>query len=181
MSKATCIAFDGSILVESKQIKGVDTLRIQPIGSRKEFLFKFDVSLPPSLPPSFPSPSLLSCPPPSRPTSLISSPTSPTVKAVILALPNQLSQPVVCLCYSLLLVFHPPPPLTQSHLEHYMWYRILRDTVHKAETKTGSVSTSGLLTTEGGGILVARRQASSPSGEGRGRTKLGHTKSVPIL
>ena len=44
MSKASCITFDGSVLVENKQIKGGEVLRIQPIGSRKEFMFKFDVS-----------------------------------------------------------------------------------------------------------------------------------------
>ena len=44
MSKASCIAFDGSVLVENKQLKGTEVLRIQPIGSRKEFIFKFDVS-----------------------------------------------------------------------------------------------------------------------------------------
>ena len=71
MSKATCITFDGSILVESKQLKGVDILRIQPIGSRKEFLFKFDVGLPTSF---------LSYLSPSLPPSLIPSPTQPNVK-----------------------------------------------------------------------------------------------------
>ena len=44
MSKASCITFDGSVLVENKQLKGTEVLRVQPIGSRKEFIFKFDVS-----------------------------------------------------------------------------------------------------------------------------------------
>ena len=43
MNKANVIPFEGAILVEQKQIKGVDTIRVQPIGSRKEFNFKFDV------------------------------------------------------------------------------------------------------------------------------------------
>ena len=44
MSKGTEMSFeDASMLVESKNIKGVDVIRIQPIGGKKEFFFKFDV------------------------------------------------------------------------------------------------------------------------------------------
>ena len=39
------ITFDESpLLVESKQMKGSDIIRIQPIGTRREFCFKFEVS-----------------------------------------------------------------------------------------------------------------------------------------
>ena len=44
MSKGTEMSFeDASMLVESKNIKGADVIRIQPIGGKKEFFFKFDV------------------------------------------------------------------------------------------------------------------------------------------
>lgn len=36
---------EASILVESKQIKGTDIIRLQPIGTRRETCIKFDVSL----------------------------------------------------------------------------------------------------------------------------------------
>ena len=44
MNKATVIPFEGPVLVEQKQIKGVDTIRLQPIGTRKEYNFKFEVT-----------------------------------------------------------------------------------------------------------------------------------------
>lgn len=34
-----------STLIESKQIKGSDIIRVQPIGTRKEYCLKFDVSV----------------------------------------------------------------------------------------------------------------------------------------
>ena len=36
---------EASILVESKQIKGTDIIRLQPIGTRRETCIKFEVSL----------------------------------------------------------------------------------------------------------------------------------------
>lgn len=46
MSKGTEMSFeDASMLVESKNIKGADVIRIQPIGGKKEFFFKFDSQL----------------------------------------------------------------------------------------------------------------------------------------
>lgn len=45
MTKGSSIAFEeASVLVESKQLKGVNTLRLHPIGTKKDFSFKFDVS-----------------------------------------------------------------------------------------------------------------------------------------
>lgn len=35
---------DSDVLVESKQLKGVDVIRLQPIGTKKEHMLKFDVS-----------------------------------------------------------------------------------------------------------------------------------------
>ena len=38
------ITFDDTdILVETRQLKGVDVIRLQPIGTRKEHIFKFEV------------------------------------------------------------------------------------------------------------------------------------------
>ena len=34
-----------SMLIENKEVKGNDIIRIQPIGTRKEFFLKFDVSV----------------------------------------------------------------------------------------------------------------------------------------
>ena len=44
MSKGSTISFEESdVLVENRQLKGVDIIRLQPIGTKKEHLIKFDV------------------------------------------------------------------------------------------------------------------------------------------
>lgn len=120
------ITFDESpLLVESKQMKGSDIIRIQPIGTRREYCFKFDVSC------------------------------------------NLTYTTIVCLILSL-----------QSQLEHQMWFKYFRTTIHKHDATQGDV---GPLVLEGGGFVQMRDRSPGGGSPGRRARDLGHTRSVPLL
>ena len=38
------LAFDCSVLVEEKENRGLNCIRVQPVGSRKEYWLRFEVS-----------------------------------------------------------------------------------------------------------------------------------------
>lgn len=44
MSKANVLAFDTSVLVEEKEYRGQNCIRLQQVGSKKEHWIRFDVS-----------------------------------------------------------------------------------------------------------------------------------------
>ena len=61
MAKAQVLTFDTSVLVEEKEHRGFNAIRLQQIGNKKEHCIRFDVrlslSLSLSLTPAYPAPS----------------------------------------------------------------------------------------------------------------------------
>ena len=51
MAKAQVLTFDTSVLVDEKEHRGMNAIRLHQMGNKKEHCIRFDVGLSPSPPP----------------------------------------------------------------------------------------------------------------------------------